>query len=572
MLRTAREITFENGNRASLVAADVEFDAAKLLADVGLEPEQKRSVVVIFGGADSLDGASLERANAVVGPGVVRGADLAGAVVIDGGTASGIMSVVGAAVARTGDGRPPLLGVAPVDLVSYPGSETAKNGAALEPNHSHFVLAPGAVWGSETQLLFQLAEALAAGGRVVAVLVGGGEIAKAEALEAVRRKWSLLVVEGTGGVADGVARRHGDAGQGSASDDPDVDAIAAAGSVRLFAGPSSTQLGRDLAWELQDEPTLKRVWRTFAGYNDIANRSRRTYSRFQVAVLVLGIGGTFLALLASARDFGAWGGDVAHWAVVAAPILLSLALALRARVREAVGAPPGRGRGDQERDLPISDSNRHLRERAPQGRARARRAARRPRERRRREAAPDGSEQRAADSVRRPVAARRCSGPASATTVSRRLNADRYLELRVGDQLSYYYPKTAQLGRRLRMLQALALVAGAVGTLLAAAGYEVWIGLTTAIAANVVAYLGYLQVEPTLVAYNQAAGRLEALRRAWDAQPPESRDFGKLVDRSEAVLSTELSGWVQQMNQAIEEAARSGAGKDEPPGGTGLRR
>ena len=122
------------------------------------------------------------------------------------------------------------------------------------------------------------------------------------------------------------------------------------------------------------------------------------------------------------------------------------------------------------------------------------------------------------------------------------------------------------------MLQALALVAGAVGTLLAAAGYEVWIGLTTAIAANVVAYLGYLQVEPTLVAYNQAAGRLEALRRAWDAQPPESRDFGKLVDRSEAVLSTELSGWVQQMNQAIEEAARSGAGKDEPPGGTGLRR
>ena len=571
MLRTASQITFENGNRASLVAADVEFDAAKLLSDVGLEPEQERSVVVIFGGADSLGGASLDRANGVVGPGVVRGADLADAVVIDGGTASGIMSVVGDAVARTGDGRPSLLGVAPAELVSYPGSDTAKNGAALEPNHSHFVLAPGAAWGSETQLLFQLAEALAAGGRVVAVLVGGGEIAKAEALEAVRRKWPLLVVEGTGGVADDVARRHRDLGEGSPSADPDVDVIAAAASIRVFDGPSSTQLGRDLAWELQDEPTLKRVWRTFAGYNDIADRSRRTYSGFQIAVLVLGIGGTFLALLASAVDFGSWREDVAHWAVVAAPILLSLALALRV--------------GFGKRWVLIRGAAEAIKSEIYRYRTRTGIYSNAPRR--------DGLDSDELLAIRvNAVDARLLQTEASSAPLTpyegslppemfgasvgddglSRLDADRYLKLRVGDQLSYYYPKTAQLGRRLRMLQVLALVAGAVGTLLAAAGYEVWIGLTTAIAANVVAYLGYLQVEPTLVAYNQAAGRLEALRRAWDAQPAEKRDFGKLVDRSEAVLSTELSGWVQQMNQAIEEAARSGAGKDEPLGGTGLRR
>ena len=108
-------------------------------------------------------------------------------------------------------------------------------------------------------------------------------------------------------------------------------------------------------------------------------------------------------------------------------------------------------------------------------------------------------------------------------------------------------------------MSGLALTAGAAGGLLAAAGFEVLIGLTTAIAANVVAYLGYLQVEPTLVAYNQAAARLEGVRRAWEAQPAAKRDFDsfeKLVADSEGVLATELSGWVQQMNQAIEEAAR----------------
>jgi hypothetical protein len=108
-------------------------------------------------------------------------------------------------------------------------------------------------------------------------------------------------------------------------------------------------------------------------------------------------------------------------------------------------------------------------------------------------------------------------------------------------------------------LQAFALVAGAAGTLLAAAGFEVWIGLTTVIASAVVAYLGYLQVEPTLVAYNQAANRLEGLRLTWEATPSEKRDFERLVADAEAVLATELSGWVEQMNQAIEEAARGAA-------------
>ena len=563
-----------------MVAADAEFDAAALLSEVGLEPERAQPVVVVIGGADTLSGASLERATAVVGPGVVRGAELVDAVVIDGGTASGVMAIVGDAVAQSGDGPPPLLGVAPAGLVSYPGTDGGADGAALEPNHSHFVLAPGAVWGCETPLLLELAETLAAGGRVVAVLVGGGSVAKDEALAAVRKKWPLLVVEGTGGVADDIAgrRRRGEE-RGTTPADLDLERIAGADSVRLFAGTHPIDFARDLAWELQDEPTLKRAWLTFAGYDAIANGARRTFSRVTAAIVIIGIGGTFLALLDNAVGFRSWLEDVIHWAVVASPILLSLLIALAVRLGFGKRWVLLRGAAETIK----SEIYRFRTRTGIYGDAASSEAGRTPQE-------TFALRVNAVDE--RLINTEASSWPltpyeghlppemygASAGDDGLSpLDDAEYLELRVGDQLRYYHPKIADLGRRLRALQVLALVAGAAGTLLAAAGYEVWIGLTTAIAANIVAYLGYLQVEPTLIAYNQAAGRLESLRRAWEAEPEEKHDFDKLVDECESVLSTELSGWVQQMNQAIEEAARTGAAKeepakDEPLGGTGMRR
>jgi SLOG in TRPM, prokaryote/SMODS and SLOG-associating 2TM effector domain 1/Protein of unknown function (DUF4231) len=549
-----------------LVTPDVEFDAAELLAELELEPGRGRPVVVVIGGADTLSGASLERATAVVGPGVVRGADRVGAVVVDGGTASGVMAIVGDAVARAGDGRPPLLGVAPAGLVSYPGSDDGATDAALEPNHSHFALAPGAVWGCETALLFELAEALSGGAPVVTVLVGGGDVARAEALATVRRHWTLLVVEGTGGVADQIAARSralGSKAPGPAGD-LDLDEIAASGSVRLFAVADPTELARNLAWELQAEPTLKRAWQTFAGYDAIANGARRTFSRVQAALVILGIGGTFLALLDNAREFRSWLEEVVHWTVVASPILLSVLIALAVRLGFGKRWVLLRGAAETIK----SEIYRFRSRTGIYGAACARKTGR-TREQTlalRLNAVDERLLHTEASSFpltpyEGPLPPQMYGASAGDDGLSS-LDGERYLELRVGDQLRYYHPKIADLGRRLRVLQVLALVAGAAGTLLAAAGYEVWIGLTTAIAANVVAYLGYLQVEPTLIAYNQAAGRLESLRRAWEAEPVRRRDFDKLVDDCESVLSTELSGWVQQMNQAIEEAARSGGGRE----------
>ena len=562
-MRTTSEITFENGNQASLITADTGSEPARLLEQVGLHQKRGRPVVVVIGGADTLSGESHDRAVGTVGPGVVRAAGRTDAIVVDGGTAAGIMAIVGAAAARDGDDRPVLLGVAPADLVEYPGSEDSGKDAALEPNHSHFVLAPGAAWGSETALLFELAEALAGDAPVVTVLVGGGDVARDEALATVRRRWTLLVVEGTGGLADQVAARCRAKASGPTGD-PDLDEITASGSVRLFAGADPTELARNLAWELQDEPTLKRAWQTFAGYDAIANGARRTFSRVQAAAVILGIGGTFLALLDNAGEFGSWPGDVVHWAVVASPIFLSLLIALA--VRLGFGKRWVLLRGAAET---IKSEIYRFRSRTGIYSAACARKTGRTREQTlalRLNAVDERLLHTEASSFpltpyEGPLPPKMYGASAGDDGISP-LDGERYLELRVGDQLRYYHPKIADLGRRLRVLQVLALVAGAAGTLLAAAGYEVWIGLTTAIAANVVAYLGYLQVEPTLIAYNQAAGRLESLRRAWEAEPERKRDFDKLVDDCESVLSTELSGWVQQMNQAIEEAARSGGGRE----------
>jgi hypothetical protein len=138
------------------------------------------------------------------------------------------------------------------------------------------------------------------------------------------------------------------------------------------------------------------------------------------------------------------------------------------------------------------------------------------------------------------------------------LNPKRYLAFRIGDQLSYFHPKVATLARMRRRFLFAVLAAGGAGAILATAGLEVWVGLTTAIAGAALAYLGYLQIESTLVAYNQSAGKLEALRRAWLALPPASRErnpkaFEALVGDAEAVHATEHGGWVQPMNDALEE-------------------
>ena len=171
------EIMFSNGNRAVLVK-DRGADPSKLLAALGLQSGASGSgAIPVCGGADELTGASLTRAEEVLGPAVSAAAQVTGAAVFDGGTASGVMAITGAARGRRPWTMPVLVGVAPAGLVSsHAGSQLGGDRVSLQENHSHFVLAESSEWGAETGLLIGLSAAYAADRRVVVVLAGGGRV------------------------------------------------------------------------------------------------------------------------------------------------------------------------------------------------------------------------------------------------------------------------------------------------------------------------------------------------------------------------------------------------------------
>ena len=549
----ARSISFEGGRRALLVEGVPGTDARLAMSRLSLHPGN--SVIMLLGGADSLTGMERDRARKLLGQAILRVTHLTGALVVDGGTDAGVISLLGAA-AELSDSRPTLIGVAPEGLVTYPGAPVSDDRVELEPNHSHFVLASGTKWGDETNTLIELAAHLAGSARVVVVVAGGGDVTEVELGKAARRGWPIYVLKGTGGVADQIVSLKHQPTRGTTSA---LEEVAAADNVHIFEEDAADQLARLLAWELQDLRVLKRAWVAFASYDRAASRLRKSFERFQWWILLLGIAATFVALIKSEIESDAQGAvgvvdTVLHWAVVATPIVVSSLIALANRVSsgkrwvllragaEAIKREIYRFRtatgiyatGDQSSRQAVLASQLDVVENRLM------------------------STEVSAGSIPRyagPLPPKMYGAGRYDDGLSP-LSGERYLEIRVEDQLAYFYPKTEALHRKQRRLQALAIAAGGVGTLLAAADFEVWIGLTTAISVASIAHLGYLQVDSTLVAYNQAATRLEALVRSWEALPPERRDrivFEQLVSDAESALEGELGGWVQQMSEALRE-------------------
>lgn len=138
------------------------------------------------------------------------------AVVITGGTDAGVIRLLGRALAEQLPGAV-LVGVSPEQAID-------SGGTPLEPNHDVSVLVPGERWGDETDVLSRVAAAVADGQPVVGLLIGGGDVARAELHEHLRQHRPVLVVGGSGRLADEVAA--------AASAAPELHA------VRLDDGPA----------------------------------------------------------------------------------------------------------------------------------------------------------------------------------------------------------------------------------------------------------------------------------------------------------------------------------------------
>jgi len=173
-----------------------------------LDLAEPRPAIFLLGGAVDMSADEVAATRPVLEEGLAAYAQERGIAVIDGGTRSGAMQMMGEA-RRSCRGTFPLVGVAPINLVRFSGHEPPE-GYPLDPNHSHFVLTSEGDWGDETDFIVRIAQAIAGGQHpVVGIIINGGGIVRQEVYRLTlteRLQTPLLVLDGSGRFADTLAR------------------------------------------------------------------------------------------------------------------------------------------------------------------------------------------------------------------------------------------------------------------------------------------------------------------------------------------------------------------------------
>ncbi|AFL75123.1 hypothetical protein [Thiocystis violascens] len=221
------EMTREN---AGLAPSEAVTALAGALDALGLS--EPRPVLVLIGGAANVDPAVAE-ALLILFERLAPRLDALDVTVVDGGTAFGVMALMGQARHRTA-ARFPLVGIAALGTVALEtrpsraavrvlsgaghcgdtdwfGGRTSGKGARLDPNHSHFLLTPGDRWGDESAWIVAAATQLAGNRPALTLVAAGGLVTRRDVALALRAGRRLIVLAGTGGTADLLADgwRHG---------------------------------------------------------------------------------------------------------------------------------------------------------------------------------------------------------------------------------------------------------------------------------------------------------------------------------------------------------------------------
>ena len=180
-----------------------DVDLRDALASAGVVLD--RPVLVCVGGAGGM-APDIEHAVAdFLRRHLVPAVEEWGAVVVDGGTDSGVMRSLGMARADAGAAFQ-LVGVVARGTVSGLADASGEaDTAELEPHHTHVVLVPGDDWGDESPWISAVADAIAGSSDSVTLLVNGGEIALNDADLSLTEGRPLLVLAGSGRAADDIA-------------------------------------------------------------------------------------------------------------------------------------------------------------------------------------------------------------------------------------------------------------------------------------------------------------------------------------------------------------------------------
>jgi hypothetical protein len=475
-------------------------------------------------------------------------------VILDNGANSGCAAAVGQA-ARDQEQAPKLFGIAP-------------HGAdQLEPNHTVIVrLSPE--WSDPMKALVQIAGELAkdsaAGDRpVLSVLFGGGNAEKGALIRCARRKWPVLIVQGSGGMADALLQAMEPAADGTPpppAADPDLREIIETADIYKFSISGNVDdLNRILMARIDMRvDTLTDSWSRYDDLNQAAIKKQVLFRNLQWTILGLGLLSTLLAIARSGNALPAYFlqmlpaqyvadfQNLAHILIVLTPITISILVAAGSRFREG-------NKWVLLRSSSEAIKSEIFRYRMQAGAYSNDQCLQTSRESKLAARLKDISSALVQSEVNRtniPSAAK--NDPTRLTFLS----PDDYMRDRIDDQTRYFVAKTDSLYKRLKRTQVAIYVAGGVGTALAAFHGDVWVALTTAIAALLTTRLETDQVENSLVQYNQTLTGLRNIASWWKAlsqwEKGRRRNIDLLVEQTEKTLAGELSGWVQQMQTALD--------------------
>jgi len=206
--------------------ADLKKDARRLAAYMtnnwGLAPP--RVLISVTGGAQAFK--MRPRLERVFARGLVRSAQNTSAWIVTGGLDSGVMDYVGRAV-RMNEADIPTIGVGAFQMVTHHDQLQVRGGdqpvqykklvpnspsnAALETNHTHFILVDKgtAEWGVEIPCRTEMEDQfLSDGVPVCLIVVQGGPGTFQTILNAVKKGFPIILVEGSGGAADAICTAY----------------------------------------------------------------------------------------------------------------------------------------------------------------------------------------------------------------------------------------------------------------------------------------------------------------------------------------------------------------------------
>lgn len=512
---------------------------------------QPRPLIILLGDYD----ASLDpTVKSLFSRAIVPAAMDSGVVIVDNGANFGCSAAVGQA-ARDEDHGPTLFGIAPHGV------------DPLEPNHTMIVRLT-AEWSDPLKALLQIAGGLAKDSAaidrpVLVVLFGGGNAEKGALVRCARREWPVLIVQGSGGVADEILKAMEQTADGKPpvpAADPDLREVIETADIYKFPISGNVDdLNRILLARIDLRvDTLTDSWNRYDDLDQAAIRKELLFRDLQWTVLGLGLIATLLAIARSGNalplsvkqlfpaQYVPAFQNLMHVLIVLTPITISILIAANSRFRE----------GNKWILLRASSEaikSEIFRYRMQAGAYSNDQCLQTSRESKLAAKLKDISSALVQSEVNR------TSVPAVVNNDPRRLTflgPDDYMKERIDDQIRYFVGKTAGLYRRLKRTQVSIYIAGGVGTALAAFHGDVWVALTTAIAATLTTRLETDQVENSLVQYNQTLTGLRNVASWWKAlsqwEKGRRRNIDVLVEQTEKTLAGELAGWVQQMQTALD--------------------